>query len=110
MAMAKDQRIEAELLSRVMRALEEARDAGNPVACSTEEDAAIAIRRWQSFARRGLSPDDVPRRVLDLAKGIGKKRDPIDFASQGHGLHADYVDLAERIAEALSRGDNRGEL
>jgi hypothetical protein len=55
-------------------ALESAWSQGSPVAGSDStqraEIVATAVRRIQSFSRRGVPDSDLSRQVVDLAKGL----------------------------------------
>lgn len=94
----KDRMLEI-LETRLAAAWEE----GSPVAGYSPEDrqktAAIALRRWKSSARRGISNDDIPAKIHDLAKGLIEAFEP-DLKLVGP-LKRDYEWLAQELAAIL---------
>lgn len=82
-----------------------AREDGSPIAPSTqkraEEMAAIARRRWNSFARRNQNiPDTLENRINDLARGLGTWGEEGGWRMVG-ALISDYTWLARQIAPIL---------
>jgi hypothetical protein len=82
-----------------------ARDDGCPVAASTEssalEMAAIARRRWNSFARRNKNVSDtLENRINDLARGLAEKYTDGGWPMVGP-LISDYRWLSEQITPIL---------
>ncbi len=61
----------------LVRVLENLQKAGSPVAGLTatrrEEVASFALRRMQSFGRRGIAEAEFGRKVTDLANGLATK-------------------------------------
>lgn len=80
--------------------------AGCPVAghddAERQKIAAVAIRRWRSFARRSTYPNQASRaeRAEDLAKGL-RDRLEVEPALAGP-LMEDYRHLAARLAAVLA--------
>jgi hypothetical protein len=92
--------VSAETRAKVTAAILRAWEEGCPVASNPDEIAPIAIRRWNSSARRGFEVSDVQGRIRDLAKGLIARfeRDP-DLVGP---LRGDYEYLARRVAEVLN--------
>jgi hypothetical protein len=105
--MSKNQPIDDETLASVLRAIEAAWEAGNPVASRPAETAHIAIRRWRSSRRRRVDQDSYSARVDDLAWGLATKTTPKKLVGP---LIEDYRDLSQRIAQVLLADDNGDQL
>jgi hypothetical protein len=74
-------------------------EEGCPVAMNPEETAPIAIRRWNSSARRGVKQSDIQARIRDLAKGLVAR-----FEQEPElvgPLMRDYECVAARVAAVL---------
>jgi hypothetical protein len=66
--------------------------------------AAIARRRWNSYARRNKKvPDTMENRIKDLIRGLGEHCEPGGWSMVG-GLASDYQWLAEQIAPIFAGG------
>jgi hypothetical protein len=61
--------------------------------------ADVAVRRWQSFARRHARRASFDDQVRDLAQGL-RQRSPVDPIYTGPG---DFSRLALRLAAVLRR-------
>ncbi len=59
----------------------------------------MAVRRWQSFKRRGIAEDNRQARIKDLAKGMIERLEPEPLLVGP--LRADYEYLASKIASSL---------
>ena len=98
---------ESDLAAEVVAAIAALWEEGCPVASDPAETAPIAIRRWNSSARRGVKAGDFRARTHDLAKGLVYhfERDPKLVGP----LWRDYEYLADRIASVFqSRPQNPG--
>jgi hypothetical protein len=86
---------DAQLIKRVTEALRTAYHADMSIAlCGEfEEVARYSVRRWRSYARRGVPKDDVTARVRDLAKGLSRRRG---------GAYGGILPHIMRTAEAAS--------
>ena len=89
--------------------LVEARENGSPVAPASETlaagMAAIARRRWNSYARRNANvADTTENRIADLARGLATKYERGGWSMVGP-LISDYTWLAQQIAPILDRHD-----
>lgn len=94
-----------QLLGRLVAVVEAGELSGCPVSgrdrAARQEIAAIAMRRWRSFARRSAHPGRASDadRVEDLAKGL-RDRFEVNPALTGP-LMEDYRHLAGRLAAVL---------
>ena len=80
---------------------------GSPVAQGAAEMARIAIRRWNSSARRKVDQDDVERRIEDLAKGLVQRFEtPPELVGP---LIEDYRYVARQIAARLLDESTEGD-
>jgi hypothetical protein len=84
---------------QALAAMERAWAEGCPVARPSASTAQVAVRRWQSSARRGVEQSDHGARIEDLAKGLIAHQEP-ESGLVGP-LKRDYEYLARVIAEAL---------
>jgi hypothetical protein len=80
-------------------------EEGSPIAGQPEKMAQIAIRRYHSAARRGVSPSDAQARIADLTKGLIEhfETNPKLVGP----LRKDYQYAAERIDQILKE-KNKG--
>ncbi len=90
------------VISRLVMAIQCAWGEGCPVAAATrvdqEQKAHVALRRWNSFARRNKK-GSLEQQVEDLAKGL---RDAYEANRELVGpLMTDYRYLASVLAEIL---------
>ena len=94
-----------ELLQAVAAAVASAR--GRTTASERDRDvAAVAVRRWRSFARRNKRADATREaRVQDLARGLLERFDPDHMDEPGwHTWSAEAVaDLLDRATRAPAR-------
>jgi len=90
--MSKNQPIGPDTVARVVSAIKEGWIAGDMTAQEPEALAPLAIRRWRSYARRGIAHDDYEARIRDLAKLIGLGDSKV------------YAPAARRIAAVLEPG------
>lgn len=87
-------------LEPFLAALREAWDEGSPVAHPPwNAFAQTALRRWRSFASRGLEESDREGRIRDLAKGLIARFES-DPALVG-ALKVDYEYVARAIADRV---------
>src|SRR5262245_24373648 len=93
--------IDPAILAMAAAAVRAAWDAGCPVATAPEEKAHVAIRRWRTSQRRGISQDDMPARIRDMAMGFVDQFEK-DRKLVGP-LIVDYEYLAGEIAKVLSK-------
>ena len=96
-------------VAAVLKEISRGEDVWLPVHLADLDDddaaryASIAVRRWRSFERRARGPR--PDRVHDLARGL--RAAMIDRASmfEEPSPLEDFVELAERLAPVLERGE-----
>ena len=102
--MAKSEPIPDDMRKRVEAAVAAAWESGCPVAGSqTEAQARNAdnfLRRFGSFARRGVDGDDPDAIIRDLARGLAEVHEP-NLKLVGP-LMRDYEWLAEQVLLAMS--------
>lgn len=86
-------------LAAVTSAINQLWEEGCPVASRADEMAAVAVRRWATFSRRGVKRDDLFGRTRDLTKGLIAQFEA-DPAHPGP-IRCDYECVAERVAAVL---------
>lgn len=88
--MAKNKPIDVALVERVIAAMKYGWIVGDLTPGEPEKAAVLYVRRWRSYARRGIKQGDREARIRDLARCISFQGD-----SQL------YKRAAERIATVL---------